>query len=354
MYNSINMEKPVILTGLRGNNDLHIGNYLGGLKPIVDLQKQYAGKYQVNLFMPDLHSFTTPVNHSLLQEQIMNNLRLFVAAGLDLHNSDTFLYRQSYISAHAELAWILDCFAGFGEIKRMTEFKDKAAKLGEDRISVGLFNYPVLMAADILLYGAKYVPLGEDQNQHIEITRDIALRMNEKFKAQFPEGLFQPPVTVAKQVEFARRSQGGVRIRDLQHPERKMSKSDESGKGIIFLSDSPDVAAGKIMSAATDSFGSIDYDFNTRPGISNLLQMLAYMQGEDLDSVIDRYRGKEQYGPLKTAVAGSVQSFLIDFQAKLRGVDIELMMSKLETSELAMCEQANDTLLKVQTAVGLR
>jgi len=148
------VSKQVILTGLRANNDLHIGNYLGALLPMVDMAKQHAGKYQINLFVPDLHSFTTPIDHSKLQDGIMNNLRVFVAAGLPLNNPDIHIYRQSYVPAHSELTWILNCFTGFGEMSRMTQFKDKSAKLSDDRISVGLFNYPVLMAADILIYGS--------------------------------------------------------------------------------------------------------------------------------------------------------------------------------------------------------
>src|SRR3982751_5392027 len=145
------MSKPVILTGLRANNDLHLGNYLGALLPLVDMANNKAGEYQINLFVPDLHSFTTPIDHGSLQKAIMQNLRVFVAAGLSLDNEDLFIYRQSYIPAHSELTWILDCFTGMGEMGRMTQFKDKSANLNEDRISVGLFNYPVLMAADILL-----------------------------------------------------------------------------------------------------------------------------------------------------------------------------------------------------------
>src|SRR4051812_44821983 len=142
------MSKPVILTGLRANNDLHIGNYFGALLPLIDMPKNRSDEFDVNLFVPDLHSFTTPIDHSQLQPQIKNNLRLFVAAGLPLDNAGIHMYRQSYVSAHSELTWILDCFTGFGEMSRMTQFKDKSAKLSEDRISVGLFNYPVLMACD--------------------------------------------------------------------------------------------------------------------------------------------------------------------------------------------------------------
>jgi tryptophanyl-tRNA synthetase len=175
------MSKPVILTGLRANNQLHLGNYLGALLPLVDLAKTRAGEYQINLFIPDLHSFTTPIDHSRLQADIMQNLRLFVAAGLPIDNPDVHVYRQSHIPAHSELTWILDCFTGMGEMSRMTQFKDKSAGLSDDRVSVGLFNYPVLMAADILLYGAEYVPVGDDQTQHIEFTRDIAERLNKQF-----------------------------------------------------------------------------------------------------------------------------------------------------------------------------
>ncbi|MEX1995156.1 MAG: tryptophan--tRNA ligase, partial [Candidatus Saccharimonadales bacterium] len=179
------MKKEVVLTGLRSNAEFHIGNYLGAIKPMVELQKEHAGQYQLNMFVPDLHSFTTPIDHSKLYEQTIENLKVFVAAGLDTDNADTFIYRQSYIPAHSELTWILDCFAGFGQASRMTEFKDKANRENEDSLTVGLFNYPVLMAADILLYDAKWVPVGDDQRQHVEFTRDLAMRMNNKFGELF-------------------------------------------------------------------------------------------------------------------------------------------------------------------------
>jgi tryptophanyl-tRNA synthetase len=179
------MSKTIILTGIRANNDLHIGNYFGALLPIIDMAKTRAEEFQINLFVPDLHSFTTPIDHSQLQAQIWNNLRLFVAAGLPLDHPDIYVYRQSYVPAHSELTWIFDCFTGFGELSRMTQFKDKSVKLNDDRISVGLFNYPVLMAADYLLYGATYVPVGDDQSQHLEYGRDIAIRMNNQFGELF-------------------------------------------------------------------------------------------------------------------------------------------------------------------------
>lgn len=337
------MSKQVILTGLRANNDLHIGNYLGALLPMIDMATQKAGDYQVNLFVPDLHSFTTPIDHSKLQEAILNNLRVYVAAGLPLDNPDVHIYRQSYIPAHSELTVILNSFTGMGEMGRMTQFKDKSAKLNDDRISLGLFDYPVLMAADILLYDATYVPVGDDQTQHLEFTRDIAERMNNQFGE-----LLVVPKAVKQQHEFFGKDQG-LRIKDLADPTKKMSKSDETGKGVIFLTDTPDVARKKITSATTDSVGKVQYDPAGQSGISNLLDLLKLFGGNP-----DAFIGQEQYGPLKTAVADKVVEFLTDFQTKLAAVDDKALLAKLESDEKLMNEQADKTLLKVQKAVGLR
>jgi len=373
------MTKPVILTGLRANNDLHIGNYFGALLPLIDMAKNHAEDYEINLFVPDLHSFTTPIDHSQLHEQIMHNLRLFVAAGLPLDHPNIHIYRQSYVPAHSELTWILDNFTGFGEMSRMTQFKDKSRKLYsensqiyntemsgegnwgsiqakkevllphlESRISVGLFNYPVLMAADILLYGASYVPVGDDQSQHLEFARDISERMNSQFG-----DLFVVPKPVKEQHEFFGKDQG-LRIKDLQDPTKKMSKSDESGKGIIFLGDNPAGAGKKIKSATTDSFGKIDLANQDQAGIKNLLQILALTSGKSMDEVTNEYNGQEQYGPLKTAVADAVSAFLTDFQTQLANVDDSKLLAKLEADEKQMNEVANATLFKVQKAVGLR
>lgn len=345
------MTKEVILTGLRANNDLHLGNYLGALLPIVDMAKQHAGEFQVNLFVPDLHSFTTSVDHTKLQEAIMNNLRAFVAAGLPLSDPNIHIYRQSYIPAHSELTWILDCFTGFGEMNRMTQFKDKSIKLSEDRISVGLFNYPILMAADILLYGASYVPVGDDQTQHVEFTRDIAERMNVRFGE-----LFVVPQPVSKQHEFFGQGKAGpntdhqgLRVRDLMDPNKKMSKSDETGKGVIFLTDSAETVHKKISSAATDSLGRVAYDMQNQPGISNLLDILTLLGGDRTEFI-----GQQQYGNLKSAVTERVQTFLDNFQKQFAAVDDTTLTDKLASSEIAMNLQANKTLLKVQKAVGLR
>lgn len=342
------MSKEVILTGLRANGELTLGNYLGALKPIVNLANSKADNYQINLFMPDLHSIVTEVDYSELQNQIFHTLKQYVAAGLDLHNVNIMVYRQSYISAHSELAWIFDCFTGFGEASRMVEFKDKSSQLGDDRVSVGLFNYPMLMAADILLYDAKWVPVGEDQRQHLELARTLAERFNNKFGK-----LFIVPEHSHKQVEFAGLTEP-LRIRSLRNPEKKMSKSINDPAGTILLSDAPDTAVKKIMSATTDSVGSINYDFSAQPGVSNLLQIDAYLSGQKLEDVINKWQGNTKYGDLKKSVADIVHNFLTDFQTKYDKVDKIQLVNKLQSSESAMAEVANAKLYKVQQAVGLR
>lgn len=342
------MSKPVILTGLRANNDLHIGNYFGALLPMIDMAEAKSDEFQVNLFVPDLHSFTTPIDHSKLHDLILNNVRIYAAAGLPLDKEDIRLYRQSHVPAHSELTWILDCFTGMGEMGRMTQYKDKSSKLDESRISVGLFNYPVLMAADILLYGATYVPVGDDQTQHLEFTRDIAERLNSRFG-----DIFTVPKPVKEQHKFFGKDQG-LRIRDLLDPTKKMSKSDETGKGVIFMSDTPEAAAKKIMGATTDSKASIHYDYKEQPGISNLLEIFALLTKRPIAEVAVEFEGKSNYGELKTEVATLIKDFLAGFQKNLAEVNDTRLLEKLQQDETAMSIQANATLLRAQKAVGLR
>ena len=341
------MSNPVILTGLRANNNLTIGNYFGAMLPIIDMAKNRSAEYQVNMFIPDLHSFTTPIDHAELHDNIIQTAMLFAAAGLPLDNPNIYIYRQSYISAHSELTWILDCFTGTGEMARMTQFKDKSEGVG-DRVSMGLYNYPVLMAADILLYGASYVPVGDDQTQHLEFTRDIGERLNARF-----EDIFTIPKPVKEQHAFFGKDQG-LRIKDLQDPTKKMSKSDDSGKGVIFLNDTPEEAAKKIMSAATDDKAEIHYNRENQPGISNLLEILALHRSAELKDVIAEFEGQSRYGDFKAVVAEEMKQFLTDFQAKLANVDAQAVMTKLAQSERDLTAVANGTLLKVQQAVGLR
>ena len=341
------MTKPTILTGVRANEEPTLGNYLGAFVPMVEMQKKYAGEYTINMFVPDLHSFTTPIDHASLYQNTLTNLKYFIAAGLDIDNPDTNLYRQSYIPAHSELTWILDCFTYVGEMNRMTQFKEKSAEHNES-VTMGLFNYPVLMAADILLYDAKYVPVGEDQFQHLEITRDIATRFNNKFGE-----VFTVPLATKDQTSFIQRDKG-LRIRSLTNPEKKMSKSSDDEKSKILLNDDPKKAAKKIMSATTDSLGEINFDFETQPGISSLLQILALLTGRTQDEVNAEWVGKTQYGEFKKAVAAAVEAFLTDFQARFNAIDDAELLKKLRQSEDKVTEVANATLLRAQRAVGLR
>lgn len=341
------MNKPTILTGIRANEEPTLGNYLGAFVPMVDMQKKYAGDYQVNMFVPDLHSFTTPIDHSTLYRNTLHNLKYFIAAGLDPHNPDTYIYRQSYIPAHSEMTWILDCFTYVGEMQRMTQFKDKSSEHSAS-VTMGLMNYPVLMAADILLYNAKYVPVGEDQFQHLEITRDIAERFNNKFGE-----IFVVPADTKHQTSFIERD-NGLRIRSLTDPNKKMSKSSADQKSKILLNDNPDLAAKKIMSATTDSFGLIKFDWNNQPGVTSLLQILALLTDREQAVVNAEWENKERYGDFKQAVAGVVHDFLVDFQSTYAAVSDEELLSILERSESAMAPIATATLLRAQQAVGLR
>jgi tryptophanyl-tRNA synthetase len=373
------MSKPVILTGLRTNAEYHLGNYLGALLPMVELQKAHLGEYQVNLFAPDLHSFTGDTDHAKLFAQTMQNLRVFVAAGMPIDNPDFYMYRQSFVPAHSELTVILNNFAYFGELSRMTQFKDKSTRGGtmplitsgseadgtpiadvdamienlidgnKNSITAGLFDYPVLMASDILLYGAKYVPVGDDQRQHLELARDLGIRLNNKFG----EEIFTVPEEWKKQLEFAQRLEG-VRIRSLRNPTAKMSKSVDDPSGTIQLSDTPEEATKKIKTAETDSVGSINWDWENQPGITNLLQIYQLLSGKTQQQVKDEWTGNDRYGDLKAATAEVVANFLASFQSSLASVDEASLMAKLESSERAMNEMANITLQKVQKAVGLR
>lgn len=375
------MTKDIILTGIRSNEEPTLGNYLGAIAPMVEMQRKYAGEYQINMFVPDLHSFTTPIDYDKLYDNTLDNLKYFIASGLDLKNKNTYLYRQSYIPAHSELTWILDCFTYVGEMNRMTQFKEKSSQLriasyektleelskkypnetlsnvinsieasnkASSGVSVGLFNYPVLMAADILLYGAKYVPVGEDQFQHLEIARDIAIRFNNKFG-----DIFVVPEPTKVQSEFIKRDKG-LRIRNLVDPTKKMSKSDVDDKSKILLIDSPELASKKIMSATTDSVGCINFDWDNQPGVSNLLQILAILTNRDQTEVNLEWVGVDNYGLFKKVVAKAVSDFLIGFQSRLRKISDKDLLSKLEQSERDLTPIANSTLFKAQQAVGLR
>ena len=334
-----------ILTGIRSNSILTLGNYLGALLPMVRLANEYSSKgWQINIFVPDLHSIISSVDGNLTENTI-RTLKYYLAAGLNI-NENVHLYRQSRVPAHSELCWILNCTATMGETSRMIQYKEKGE--GKDSCNVGIFDYPILMAADILLYDAKYIPLGEDQFQHIELTRDIATRFNNKFGETF-----LIPAKTMDQVKFMH-MEGGLRIRDLMNPEKKMSKSTAAENSKIMLDDDPARAAKKIMSATTDSFGKIAFDMVNQPGISNLLQIESCVTDVPLQDVISTWAGETHYGDLKKKVASSVASMLEVFQANLASISDEDILKLLESGEKYANEYANKTLLRAQKAVGLR
>jgi tryptophanyl-tRNA synthetase len=287
--------RPRVLSGIQPTADsYHLGNYLGAVRNWQILQADY----QPFFFIADQHAITVDWDPKLLRERTLRSTAQLLAAGVDPARSAIFV--QSHIPAHAQLAWVLNGITGFGEARRMTQFKDKSAKGGEGASSVGLFTYPILMAADILLYRPHYVPVGEDQRQHLELTRDLAQRFNSRFKKTFrvPE----PYILKAT-----------AKIYDLQEPTKKMSKSGSAPNGIIEMLDDPKVTAKKIRSAVTDSDGEIRYDPDTKPGVSNLLSLLSALGGESIASLEEQYAGKG-YGVLKGDLAEVVTSYVTPYR----------------------------------------
>ncbi|MBO7657329.1 tryptophan--tRNA ligase [Candidatus Saccharibacteria bacterium] len=334
-----------ILTGIRANSVLTLGNYLGAMLPMVKLANKYSKEgCNVNIFVPDLHSIISEVDGDL-RENILRTIKYYLAAGLEV-NENVHIYRQSYVPAHSELCWILNCNTTMGEASRMTQYKEKSE--GKASSNVGIFDYPVLMAADILLYSAEYVPLGEDQFQHIELTRNIAERFNNKYGE-----VFVVPVSTKEQVEFMG-VEKPIRIRDLVNPEKKMSKSTASENAKIMLDDEPLKATKKIMSATTDSFEDIEFDFETRPGISNLLYIEALATGVPLSEVVQKWQGISRYGDLKKQVANTVSELLVEFQRRMTEISDDEVLRLLSEGEKYANEVANAKLLEVQKAVGLR
>ena len=333
-----------ILTGLRVNSDLHLGHALGVLTHMAHLANQHNTDYHINYFIPDLHSIISEIDGDMLPN-IIRNIKYYLAAGLEI-NQNVHFYRQSYVSAHSELNWILNCTATMGELNRMTQYKEKGQ--GKESVNVGIFDYPVLMAADILLYDAEYVPVGEDQFQHLELTRDLATRFNHRYGE-----VFTIPAKTADQAKFMGQD-NGIRIRDLINPEKKMSKSTPAENSKIMLSDAPEQAAKKIMSATTDSVGKIQFDMFNQPGISNLLQIESLVTNRPLQDVISTWAGETSYGDLKKQVAQSVSTFLADFQSRLNQFSDQQIIQLLEQGEAYANQVANAKLLAIQKAIHLR
>lgn len=333
-----------ILTGIRSNSVLTLGNYLGALLPMVRLANKHSADYNINIFVPDLHSIISDIDGDL-RENIVRTIKYYLAAGLEV-NDNVHIYRQSYVSAHSELCWILNCIATMGETSRMIQYKEKSK--GQESCNVGIFDYPILMAADILLYDATYVPIGEDQFQHIELTRNLAMRFNHKFGE-----IFTVPAKTADQIKFMGVSDG-IRIRDLLNPEKKMSKSTKAENSKILLDDDPAKAAKKIMSATTDSLAKVKFDMFNQPGVSNLLQIRALVSGTPLQDVISEWVGETRYGTLKQAVADGVAQMLKEFQDRMANISDEQVYDLLENGEKYANGVANAKLLEVQKAFHLR
>ena len=287
--------RPRVLSGIQPTADsFHFGNYLGALRQWVALQDDYEPFF----FIADMHAITVEQDPRVLRDRVRRAAAQLLAMGIDPERSAVFV--QSQVPAHAQLSWVLQCLTGFGEARRMTQFKDKSAKGGEGQASVGLFTYPILQAADILLYRPQYVPVGEDQRQHLELTRDLAGRFNHRYKKTFR----LPEPYILKET---------AKITDLQDPIAKMSKSASSPAGIVEMLDDPRVSAKKIRSAVTDSGSEIRFDEAEKPGISNLLTIFSALTGREVPDLEKAYDGRG-YGDLKKDLADVVVDFVTPFR----------------------------------------
>ncbi|KOG86413.1 tryptophan--tRNA ligase [Streptomyces varsoviensis] len=291
------LDRPRVLSGIQPTaGSFHLGNYLGAVRQWVALQETHDAFYMV----VDLHAITVPQDPAELRANTRLAAAQLLAAGLDPERCTLFV--QSHVPEHAQLAWVMNCVTGFGEASRMTQFKDKSAKQGADRATVGLFTYPILQVADILLYQAHQVPVGEDQRQHIELTRDLA----DRFNARFGETFTVPAPYILKET---------AKIYDLQDPTAKMSKSAASPKGLVNLLDEPKVSAKKIKSAVTDTDTVIRFDADKKPGVSNLLTIHSTLTGTDIPELERRYEGKG-YGALKTELAEILVDWVTPFRER--------------------------------------
>ena len=330
------MSKKRVLSGIQPTHDsFHLGNYLGALKQWVEMQEDHDAFYCV----VDLHALTVETDPKLLKKRTLLSAAQLIAIGLDPNKCTLFV--QSHVPAHNQLAWVFECITGFGEASRMTQFKDKSQKSGADRINVGLFTYPILQAADILLYQPDFVPVGEDQRQHIELTRDIAQRFNSKYKEIFNI----PKPEIIKSL---------AKINDLQDPTTKMSKSASSMAGVIELLDTPEVTLKKFKSSVTDDGKEVKFDEKLKPGISNLLTIHSALSGQSVSDLENEFSGKG-YGDFKAAVAEVVIAKLEPIGKRTK----ELMDDPAELSRVLnngaqkANEVASTTLKAAYSAIGL-
>jgi tryptophanyl-tRNA synthetase len=327
--------RPVVFSGVQPTSDsLHLGNALGAIKQWVGLQDENDTYFCV----VDLHAITLPQDPEQLRRRTLVTAAQYLALAIDPSRSTIFV--QSHVAAHAELAWVLGCFTGFGQASRMTQFKDKSQKQGTDSTTVGLFTYPVLQAADVLLYDADLVPVGEDQRQHLELARDVAQRFN----SRFPDTFVVPDVLIQKST---------AKIYDLQDPSSKMSKSAASDAGLISLLDDPTASAKKIRSAVTDSEREVRYDPDNKPGVSNLLTIQSAVTGTDVDKLVEGYAGRG-YGDLKADTAEAVVEFVTPIKARVDELltDPAELESVLEAGAQRAKDVSAKTLKRVYDRLG--
>ena len=324
-----------VLSGIQPTADsFHLGNYLGAVRNWVELQDEFDAFY----FIPDLHAITVPQDPKELRRRTRVAAAQLLAVGIDPEKSTLFV--QSQVPEHAQLAWVLNCITGFGEAARMTQFKDKSAKQGNDHTSVGLFTYPILQAADILLYRPNLVPVGEDQRQHLELTRDLAQRFNTRFKKTF----VVPDAHIVK---------GTAKIFDLQDPTSKMSKSSSNPAGIVNILDDPKVSAKKIRSAVTDNERDIAFDPVNKAGVSNLLVVQSALSGASIEDLVAGYAGKG-YGDLKSDTADVLTEFVVPLRERMDGfmADVAELDRILAAGAERAREVASKTLAQVYDRVG--
>ncbi|WP_415967449.1 tryptophan--tRNA ligase [Faecalitalea cylindroides] len=321
-----------MLSGIKPTGRLHLGNYIGAISQFV----KYQDEYEMYIFIANQHAITVPTDPKALRQNTKDLIALYLAAGLDPEKCTLFL--QSDVDAHVKLGWVFTCLTYMGELQRMTQYKDKTAK-GETGITDGLFTYPCLMAADILLYDADYVPVGQDQKQHVELTRHLAERFNNRYSETF---------VVPQPLE----TKVGKKIFSLQDPTKKMSKSETDAKGTIDLLDDPAVARKKIMSAITDSVGIIQYDPESQPGLANLLTIQSVLANEPIEDIVKRYEGKG-YGELKKEIGQTVFDFLTDLQAKYKKIiESNVIDQILEEGAKKASYVANKKIRKVYKKIG--
>ena len=328
------MDKKIILSGIQATGSLHLGNYLGAINNWTKMQDEYDCYYMV----ADLHTLTIRNNPEELRENTLKLIALYIAAGLDPEKNTIFI--QSHVPAHTQLSWVLNCYTYMGELNRMTQFKDKAAKHA-DNINSGLFTYPVLMAADILIYNADLVPVGDDQKQHLEITRDIA----ERFNSIYGETFKVPEPLISKQ---------GARIMGLQDPTSKMSKSAPDIMDKILLTDTPDEIRKKLKKAVTDSENCVRYDKENKPGVSNLMTIYGIIKNKSMEEVEKEFEGRG-YGDFKSAVAEAIVERLEPIQKRYEELlsNKEKLMEIVRKADAKAAEKANKMVKEVYEKIGL-